>query len=324
MNVAVIGSGEIAELHAEALRRAGNPFSCAYDLSPEALQRFCEKTGARPRSSSGKILDDPLIDAVYICTRHDSHVSLAMQALNAGKKVLLEKPLAMSAKDADQLARHTQIEHLRVGYNMRHTPAIRRFREILSENAVCAESFEAHMICAPFFGGWAGDPETGGGVLVCEGSHMIDLIANTLGSPVASVFARTLHMRTDPERCPDYASLMVTLENGAVGTLLLHDQGIYPYHVDPGEKMVSLTVYSSQGTYSVEAYGSVFYGNKQGYFTEKPAAGLDRITAWGYEEQARLFLKGSTRLCDYEEAFRTAQTVDAAKRSAADQTWVSL
>lgn len=324
MSIAVIGSGEIAELHAESLRRAGYGFSFAYDISPDTLKSFCMKTGATARASAEDILEDRAVDTVYLCTRHDSHIPLAKQALAAGKKVFLEKPLAMSRKEAEELAALPQTGSLYVGYNMRHTPTMRRFRELLDENAVCPESFELHMICAPFFHGWAGDPLVGGGVLVCEGSHMVDLITNTFGSPVESLFARTLHMRTKQTMCPDYASVMITLKNGIVGTVLLHDQGSYPYHVDPGEKMISLTVYSPQGTYTSEAYGSICYGNDSGYFSEKPSDGLDRVDAWGYAKQAELFLGDGKNLCRFDEAYRTVRTIDAARRSAAENVWITV
>jgi len=323
MRIGVIGCGEIAEIHREALRRHGAGFCAAYDTAPRTLEAFCRKTGAASVLSAEELIGRADLDAVYICTRHDSHVALAVQALRASKRVFLEKPLALTAADGAAIA---AVEHagLRVGYNMRHSPSIRRLHDLLQEKNVTAESFEAHMICAPFFSGWAGDPLMGGGVLVCEGSHMFDLIEHTLGERITAVMAETRHVRTHGGKCADFAAILLRMNNGAIGTLMLHDQGDYLFHVEPGAKMVCLTVYSPQGTYQAEAYGNICYSDGKQFYTEDPAYGADRVRAWGYEEQAGAFLRGGMGLCGFDQALHVAQVADACGRSAAKHAWIQV
>ena len=323
MKTGVIGCGEIAEIHSEALKRNREGFTAAYDIDEEVMLRFCEKTGAKPAVSADQLLADPGLDAVYICTRHNSHVELAEKALRAGVKVFLEKPIALSANEAGRL---NQIEHslLRVGYNMRHTPTMRKLSEAMREREAIPESFEAHMVCAPFFAGWAGDPSIGGGVLVCEGSHMVDLIEYTLNHRIKEVIAQTRHIRTTEDRCADYAAVLLRLDNGVTGTLTLHDQGTYPYHVYPGGKMIQITIYSSQGTFAAEAYGDLACSNDKETVQQKANNKQDRISSWGYQEQARKFIINETGLCGFEQALHVAEVVDACKRSAEEKRWISI
>ncbi len=325
MRIGVIGTGEIALLHSEALRRAGTGFSAAYDVNADALSGFCRATGAKPLATAEELLTDNTVDTVFICTRHDSHVPLAVRALAAGKRVFMEKPLALSLVEAQPLLDMTETDgRLFVGYNMRHTPSMHTFKRLLCAHGAQIESFRANMTAAPFMEGWASDPETGGGVLVCEGSHLFDLISYTLGMCIEAVMAVTSRVRVGAERSPDLAALLLRLDNGAVGTLLLHDRGHYAFHVEPGGKMVNLTVYGPQGTYSADAYGSLRYGDEAGYHEERSVKGTDRVRDWGYEEQARLFVSGGEGLCTLRQAARVAAVADAAAKSACIGQWVQV
>lgn len=321
--IGVIGSGEIARIHFEALRRQGAGFAAAFDIHSDTLQAFCRDTGARACTSQEEIFSDPSLDTVFICTRHDSHVPLAIEALRADKTVFLEKPLALSAREAKPLLSlpKAQQDKLYVGYNMRHTPSMQRLHSLLKTHGVSPESFRASMTGSPFMSGWASDPRLGGGVLVCQGSHMFDLITSTIGSPVASVMADTRHVRLSQERMPDMATLLVRLKNGVTGTLLLHDQGSYAVHVDPGGGMVNLTLYSKEGTFDTDAYGASCFGDVKTFSSFPAADPTDRVHAWGYEQQMALLLHEPQRLCTLAQAFHVATCADAAARSAQSGRW---
>lgn len=329
MRIGVIGTGEIARLHAQALERIGERVERAFDVNPQALESFCGETGASPAQNAGTLLEDPALDTLYICTRHDSHGSLAQAACRAGKRVFLEKPVAMSAGEARALWEVWKARPVpfAVGYNMRATSAIAGLRRLLRDKGVKPEAFRANMTGPPFMTGWAADPKAGGGVLVCQGSHLFDLIAHVTDSPIEAVCAGAFRIRQPEELEPNAATLMLRLENGAVGTLLLHDRGNHAYHVEPGGKMVNLTLYAPQGTFSADAYGALRYGTGE-YREERFDFGEDRCRAWGYEEQARLFAKAcqglETPLCTLAQAVRTAFVVQAAMESTEKGGWVRV
>lgn len=324
--IGVIGCGEIARLHREALRRQNAAFCAAYDADPEALSRFCREDGSRAYPSAEALLADAAVDTVLILTRHDSHVPLALEALRAGKRVFLEKPLALRGEEAKPLMELPQTlqRRLTVGYNMRHTPVMTKLRTLLEQRAVRTESFRASMTGAPFMAGWASDPRTGGGVLVCQGSHMFDLITDVTGSRIQSIHAVVRHVRVGAERMPDMAALLLRLENGAVGTLLLHDQGSYAMHVEPGGGMVNLALYSREGCYEAEAYGGLRYDDGGAVMEIEAPAVADRVRDWGYEMQMQRFLGNSDRLCTLEEAAYALSCVDAAAQSARSGAWVDV
>ena len=325
--IAVIGTGEIARLHAQAIQPLHWELAGGFDIDPRASQEFCRAFGGKVYESAQAVLADPRVDTVYVCTRHNSHTELAGAALRANKNVFLEKPLALDPKEAEELRRIYDCHPaaFAVGYNMRVAPAVRSYCALLRRFEVQVQSFKASMTGPPFMDGWASDAIQGGGVLVCQGSHMFDLIGYVLGSPVAAVCAQTWHQGLDKTREPNAAALLVRLVNGARGTLLMHDRGTPAFHADAEGRMVSLTAYSPQGTFEMDAYGKVRWGTQDGFFEMNPAKDAGQCVRWGYAAQAREFAQlmqtGKSCLCTMQQGQKIVDVVQAAKRSAGTGMW---
>lgn len=330
--VGFIGTGEIAAIHAEAIKRLGGGLSIAgaYDVLGTSAAVFCAKYGGRVYQDSESLITDKEIDTLYICTRHDSHVTLSLAAIKAGKAIFLEKPVAMNSKDAHMLLEQYEKTPvpMAVGYNMRVSPAALRFKELMGEYGVKPESFRANMTGAPFMSGWATDPKEGGGVLVGLGSHMFDLITHLLGSPIKRLCAAVQHISLPEIKEGNSATILLQLENGVCGTLLLHDRGCREYHVEPEGRMTNITAYSPQGTFDVDAYGKVRYGTSKGFCEEIPSGRRDQCSSWGYEKENAEFLKllngNKTELCTIEQAVRVADAVEAARRSNSKKSWAEI
>lgn len=327
--VGFIGTGEIARIHAKVLAESSEKWRilCGYDVAKQACEAFCADFGATALSSAGDILSSPEVDVVYICTRHDSHVQLASDACRAGKKVFLEKPLAMDAAGALVLKKTHRLHSVPfvVGFNMRVAPATMRFRQLLSQHGAIPESFRMNMTGAPYMNSWASDPVSGGGTLIAQAPHMFDMLANLLGSRVAEVIASTRRLSHPEELMPNSAALLLRLENGVEGTLLLHDRGTYPFHVNPGGKMINLTVYSPQGTFELDAYSGVRYVQDGKLIEETPDTSYEIAGRWGYRAQAAFFAEyldtGTGPLCTLDEAAGVVAVVDAAFRSEKSGRW---
>lgn len=330
--IGFIGTGEIARIHAEAIRRLemGWVIAGGYDVNSPSCSDFCGIYGGTSYRSAEALLKDPRIDTVYICTRHDSHISYSDMTCRAGKNIFLEKPVAMNFEDVLKLFEifSKKPVFFAVGYNMRVTPVILKLKEKLKEYKVVPEAFRANMTGTPFMQGWAGDSAYGGGVLVCQGSHMFDLIAYILESPITEVCAEVQWLNQPKELEPNAATILVRLENGVCGTLLMHDRGSKSYHVEPNGGMVNITVYSDQGTFDADAYGKLRYGTEVGFTEECPAGENDIIFRWGYQKEAEYFaglIDGNTSpLCTLKQAAKTAAVVDAARKSAKEHRWVSI
>ena len=104
MNFGILGCGMIANVHADAIKKIENATLIGVaDNYVEFAQKFADKHGAKAYASYKEMLADKEIDAVCICTPSCFHAQNAIDAMRAGKHVVLEKPMALSTKDADEV-----------------------------------------------------------------------------------------------------------------------------------------------------------------------------------------------------------------------------
>src|SRR3954463_823343 len=136
----ILGTGWAAGRHAEALRRLpGVELAAGAGRAPAGAAAFAERHGvASVRPSAAALLEDPSIDAVHVCTVNAVHAAQARDALAAGKHVLCEKPLGVTAAETSELAslaeaaRDTRGLVSAVCFNYRHYPVIEHLRRALA------------------------------------------------------------------------------------------------------------------------------------------------------------------------------------------------
>lgn len=161
------------------------------------------------------------INSVAIATRHNSHAKLTTQALQAGKHVFVEKPLALNVDELGQVqeAFKTGSSHLMVGFNRRFAPQIQTMKELLS--AVQApKSFIMVMNSGAISKDhWTQDPDIGGGRIIGEACHYIDLMRFLAGAPIVSVQARRMGDTGAGQVVDDKASITLGFEDGSFGTI---------------------------------------------------------------------------------------------------------
>jgi predicted dehydrogenase len=178
----------------------------------------------RAASSVDEILEDPSIGAVVIATRHASHAWLTAAALRAGKAVLVEKPLALSEEDLAEVESALRPDSvLMVGFNRRYAPLITRLNSELGErrDLVLSVRVNAGPLADDH---WLHDPEDGGGRLLGEGCHFVDLLAMLAGSPAVAAHAVAVPQTARPVECSDSFTAHVRFAN-AVGTLVYSGGG---------------------------------------------------------------------------------------------------
>jgi len=170
------------------------------------------------------ILSDEEIDAVVISTRHHLHAPLAMRALEAGKHVMVEKPMAMNASDAVNLAQaaRERERYLIVGHNRRYAPLTRRLLATLPASGPVMAQYNVSIRPLPA-GHWTLDEKEGGGRLLGESDHFFDMLNLFAASAPVCVHALALTQGDQKihESC-DF-SVQVQYENGSLGTLLYTD-----------------------------------------------------------------------------------------------------
>jgi predicted dehydrogenase/threonine dehydrogenase-like Zn-dependent dehydrogenase len=169
-------------------------------------------------TDSERVFADPETTAVVIGTRHDSHAALVLRALEAGKHVFVEKPLCLELEELDAIDRAARGSGrcLMVGFNRRFAPQVRRMKTLLAgvkEPKAFVMTVNAGAIPATH---WTQDPAVGGGRIVGEACHFIDLLRSLAGSPISGLHAARIGAAIGPS---DNASITLEFEDGSVGAI---------------------------------------------------------------------------------------------------------
>jgi len=162
----------------------------------------------------GELLKDPAIDAIVIATRHGLHASQAIAALRAGKHVFVEKPLCLTEADLLEIVRAWEgagQPRLMVGFNRRLSPHTLRVHELLAgRRQPLAIHYRVNAGYIPPQH-WVHDPVEGGGRILGEGCHFVDLASALVGAPAVRVSAEAVS--------PDGAVALLSYPDGSVATV---------------------------------------------------------------------------------------------------------
>jgi len=193
IGAAVIGSGEFARAVVLPALSKSRDFDLrgVASLHGHTATHAAERFGAAYATTDpAQMLTDDSVAAVWITTTHESHAELAITALEASKHVFLQKPLALTTKDAQRVVRAAAKERmLMVGFNRRFAPASRVVAEhIRAASGQKQISYRVRGDALPD-GHWLDDPERGGGRLLGEGVHFLDWMAWLLQAEPARVHA---------------------------------------------------------------------------------------------------------------------------------------
>lgn len=216
----VIGAGNYASaVLVPAFAKAEATMNAIGSGGGLSARQLADKHGFRKAGTETfALIADPEADSVVIATRHDSHADLALRALEAGKNVFVEKPLAMTHDDLDAIeafyAGRAEAPILTVGFNRRFAPLVETMH---SELARCPQPKAMTMTVnagAVPPGHWTLDPEVGGGRILGEACHFLDLLRHLAGAPI--VEARATGMDA---ALPDTATLTLKFADGSIGTV---------------------------------------------------------------------------------------------------------
>ncbi len=175
--------------------------------------RFRETT-----TNSDRLFSDGETDAIVIATRHDSHARYVLQALRANKHVFVEKPLCLTLGELEEIrsaTRHRDDEFiLMVGFNRRFSPHIQKIKQLLS--AVSAPKSFIMTVNAGAIPGdhWTQEPLSGGGRIIGEACHFIDLLRFLAATPIVDFDRSFINSATR-----DTATITLKFADGSVGTI---------------------------------------------------------------------------------------------------------
>lgn len=186
--IAIIGSGSMARTHASAFAALGHSDGIRYVCSRHPPSTFPEAPRAQLVSDLGAVLSDPSVDIVSVCTPTASHREITVRALNAGKHVLLEKPIALTIADALAISAAATASGctLMVAHVVRFFEGYRRARADVEAGRIGAVlSARARRLITRPDADWWYDEAQSGGVVVDVGIHDFDQMNLFLGTPVA-------------------------------------------------------------------------------------------------------------------------------------------
>ena len=235
---AIAGSGMGAVTHAVELQHIEDAeFVAVYSRSEEKGKKFAESYGAkRWYTDYNRLLDDKHVDVVVIVTPNGLHLEHAVAAAEAGKHVIVEKPLETSVERARKIveacSKHGVM--LSVIYQMRFCQASQKIKQAIDAGLfgklILCDAIDKEYREPAYYANdpWRGDKVmVGGGCLTLQSTHLIDLL-QWFGGPIDKVFAkkRTAVHKIEVE---DLVLAMLTFRNGAIGSIT-SSTGIYPAH----------------------------------------------------------------------------------------------
>ncbi|WP_285728121.1 Gfo/Idh/MocA family protein [Psychromicrobium xiongbiense] len=308
VRVAVIGLGTIADEHLKAYRDSPEAELVAVcDIDGARAAQRAEQYNARAVTDAAEIFADPGIDAVSICTRNDTHAPLVIAALNAGKYVLIEKPMTTTVAEAEAIlaAEQASTAGLQVAYVRRFSPNAEVLKQFIDAGDL-GPIYYAKASCLRRVGnpgGWFADKsKSGGGPLIDLGVHFMDICWYLMGCPkVARVsgavfhklgnraniknLSRYLSADFDPElnTVEDLASAFVTFDNGAV----MHFDTSYSLH---GPDEVKVQIFGEKGGAQLEPALKIYTEQHDTLVDVTPVINSLSFDPVGYRKEIDYFL----------------------------------
>lgn len=260
MNFAIVGCGFIAKKHAEAIKNIpGANLVAVCDRQPELMLPYVESYGAEAFEEIEELLKVESIDVVNICTPSGSHASIAELAANSGKHIIVEKPIAMTIEQTNQIikAANSNNVKLAVVHPNRFRPVALKLREMIDNRLLGKIS---HALCIVNWNRgqeyydqspWRGTKEHDGGVLMNQAIHNLDLLLWYLGDPVEVMSMEATRLRNI--EAEDVSTGLIKFDSGVLATVQASTT-VYPKNYEE-----SLTIFGEKGTVKIGGANALYF-----------------------------------------------------------------
>ena len=271
---------------------------------------------AKSTSDYHEILGDNEVDLVLITTKHNMHAPMVLETLKSGKSVFVEKPLALTYSEIQEIidVYRDQNVSLNVGFNRRFAPIAKRMKQLLGNNNSpmnIVATMNAGFIPSDV---WVHDMEIGGGRIIGEACHYIDLCNYLSGSNVKAVCMNAMGM--NPKENTDNASILLKYENGANATINYFSNGSKAYSKERVE------VYSQGRTMIMDNWRKLkTYGFKNG---KNMSSKQDKGHFNQFKELIHQQQNGGNPIISFDEIINTSKTSIAAIESLQRQQWITI
>ena len=233
MKYALIGCGRIATNHIKAVLNNKLELVAVCDVNPDHIQTLLAKhnlendSAIKRYTDYKKMIEENNLELISIATESGLHAEIALYCIDHGINIIIEKPMAMSIDDADEIIRRSEEKHVKVAacHQNRFNIAIQEMRQAVESGRFGKISHGSihvrwnrnrdYYTQAPWRGTWAQD----GGALMNQCIHGIDLLRWIMGNEVDEIYGVTKQQFHDYLECEDIGMAVVKFKNGAVGTI---------------------------------------------------------------------------------------------------------
>lgn len=228
VSIGAIGAGNYAgRVLLPAFKKTGAHFKTIATSQGVSGTHYGQKLGFEINTTdSDTVFSDDDIDLVVIGTQHNSHASFVAQSLEAGKDVFVEKPLALTQEQIEKIDSAYRKAHesgdgvrLMVGFNRRFAPLMQSLKKQVSKSSEPMSIIYTCNVGSIPPDSWIQDAEAGGGRIIGEACHFIDVARFLSDSPIKKVSAFAMKKTEGVPDCHDTASITVTFENGSLATI---------------------------------------------------------------------------------------------------------
>lgn len=260
MNFAIVGCGFIAKKHAKAIQNVENAKLVAVsDKIPSSMKPYVEEYDAAAYENLEEMLERNDIDVVSVCTPTGLHAPLAIKIANAKKHIILEKPIAMTLEETDEIIAACEENKVKLSivHPNRFRPVVRELRKILDQDLLGKISHANAIVNwnrnQEYYDQaiWRGTKEFDGGALMNQAIHNLDLLLWFMGEPeqVFSMEATRLR-RIEAE---DVSTGLIKFKSGALG---LVEASTTAYGQNFEE---SITLFGEKGTVKIGGKNAIYF-----------------------------------------------------------------
>ena len=316
--IGIIGAGNFtSSTVVPALKKADAKIKYIASAGGLNAKVLANKLGAECATSDyNEILKDPEVGMVIVTTRHNLHSRMVLESLKAGKSVFVEKPLCLNKEELEEIKsvydKTPKDVTLTVGFNRRFSPYATKLKQLVGEGPKnIVATMNAGFIPADM---WVHDLEIGGGRIVGEACHFIDLCSYIAGSKVIAVCMNA--MGVNPEENTDNATILLKYENGSNAVINYFANGSKSYAKERVE------VYSQERVFVVDNWRKLQAFGVKGF--SKKSGTMDK----GHRDEFALLneriLKGGEPLIDFDCIVNTTEASFAAIESLRSGKWVKI
>lgn len=314
--VGVVGAGNFTKMTMlPALKGSGANYKYIASQGGVSGTAMAQKYGFTHSTTNYKeIVADQEVDLLLITTRHHLHAAMSIESLRAGKHVFVEKPLALNTEELESVieAQQASGKTITVGFNRRFSPHALKMKDLLGSAPMnVIATMNAGFIPASV---WIHDLKIGGGRIVGEACHFIDLITYLTGSKVTSVCMNA--MGVNPQANTDNATLLLKYENGSTGVINYFSNGSKAYSKERVE------VYSQDRTLIMDNFRKTEGFGFKGF--SKLKTSLDKGHKNQFHSLIQRIKDGGAPLIPMEDLINTSKASFAAIESLKTGSWVKV